>query len=290
VKALARRRLVVLIVGLSVVAISLVMLGERFFGRTRLRFPYLGTPLPVADYAELASRPGWSRQVLRVAPGTELRGLIRRPVDPGAPWVLFYPGNDATQLRTGQRVLTALAHERDWGLAVFAYRGFDSSNGTFDYQALLADAPALLRQLRATLQLSPERVHLAGFSIGGHFAVAAAAGAARDGAPAAGLLLLAPVDDIVMVRPTPWQRLSSGDDYQTRPLLADVPRPVLVLQGGADEALQGPGQGRAIADALGARARYEQYEGVGHEALLAHEPALAAGRAFISATMTAPTR
>ncbi len=277
----ARLGIALLGVGLILAAIS--PLRERFFGRRRLRFPYLGRPLDAAIYAKLAAQPGWAKAGLEVAPGITLRGLLRRPSLATAPWVLFYPGNDASQLERGQAFLNRLAHDTDWGLAVFAYRGYDASSGTSELASMRADAPRLLAGLCATERVPPARVHLIGFSIGGHFAVHAAGGANRTGARAATLTLLAAVDDIVMYKPGPWETLSLGEDYQTRPFLVDVPAPVLVLQGTADEALAGPGQGRDLAKALAERGTYRELNGVKHLTLLEDQTALDTIRAFVRA-------
>jgi pimeloyl-ACP methyl ester carboxylesterase len=268
--------------GIAVLA-SLGPLAARFFGRTRLRFPYLATAMSDARYAELSSKPGWAASQVQVAPGIRLRGLLRKPSDSHAPWVLFYPGNDASQLLMGQRFLSRLAGEQDWGLGVYAYRGYDSSDGKPELSALASDAPVTLKQFCAAQGIATNQVNVVGFSIGGHFAVHAVRGAAAAHTPAAGLTLLASVDDIVMVPPSRWLKLSPGDDYQTRPLLDGVPAPVLVVQGAADAALAGPGQGQAIAAALGARATYVERPGIGHEALLEDEDTLAKVRSFVVA-------
>ena len=131
--------------------------------------------------------------------------------------------------------------------------------------------------------IKPAQVHVAGFSIGGHFAVHAVRGAAERGQRAATLTLLAPVDDIVMYQPSRFEKLRAGEDYQTRPHLTGVPAPVLVLQGAADQTLDGAGQGRAIAQALGERAKYVELPGVGHVPLLKDAPALEAMRDFLKA-------
>ena len=251
-------------------------------GRHRTRFPYLGSPLSAESYAQLAASPGWSSLVLEVAEATKLRGLIRRPASKAANWLLFYPGNDQTQLRTGQAFLSRVAETQDMGLAVFSYRGFDSSDGETTLELLSRDAYVVLKLLCQHEGLSPTQMHVVGFSIGGYFAAHAVREAALQQRPVASLSLLASVDDIVMVRRSLWQKLDPGELYQTRPLLPGVPAPVLVLQGSADDALKGPKQGRDIADALGSRARYEQYEGVTHQGLLEHAPALTAMRAFIA--------
>ena len=288
---LGRRGVVIL--GLAaIVGLSLAVVG-RFFGRSRLRFPYLSGSLPAAEYRELASQPGWSASRITVAPGIELNGLVRRPQAQGqgqgqgqgnaAPWLLFYQGNDAHMLRVGQAFLNRIGADRDWGLAVYAYRGYDSSDGTPHYADLAADAPQILEQLCASEHVERSRVHLVGFSIGGHFAVRAMDVAAKLQPKPASLTLLAAVNDIVMVRRSFYDKFDPGDDFQTEPFLDAIPAPVLLVQGTADEALAGPGQGRAISAHLGARARYLELPGVGHVALMSDPAAIAATQEFIAA-------
>ena len=60
-----------------------------------------------------------------------------------------------------------------------------------------------------------------------------------------------------------------------------MPAPVLVVQGSADSAFHGPQQGKAIAQALGDRARYLELPGVDHVPLLSTDAALVAVRALI---------
>lgn len=269
------------LLGIVLIIAMLSPLFERFFGRRRLRFPYLSRPIPAASYDALAAKPGWAKSELEVAPGIKLRGLVRRPGSAQAPWVLFFPGNDESQLERGQGFLIRLGGDQDFGLAVFAYRGYDASDGKSELANLRADAPEILSKLCKAEGLAPSRVHIAGFSIGGHFAVHAAGSAAKRGQRAASLTLLASVNDIVMYQPSPWEKLSAGEDYQTAPYLADVPAPVLVLQGDADRTFEGPGEGRAISAALGARATYVELPGVDHVPLLEDETALARVRAFV---------
>lgn len=280
---------------LGVVALGILLalagssyLYERFVHRSPLRFIYLTGPLVAASYDELAARAGWSKTSLQVAPSIALNGLLRRPKAEDAPWLVFYPGNDAHMLTRGQQLLEKLAAERDYGLAVFAYRGFDSSGGTPQIEDLAADASAILNHVASLPGVKRERLHVVGFSIGGYLAVRAVAAANRAGQRVASLSLMASVNDIVMVRRAPWQKFALGDALRTQPFLAEVPPPVLVLQGGADQALAGTGQGKAIASALGARGKYQEFDGVGHEELLDHEPALQAVRAFIAQPLGQP--
>jgi pimeloyl-ACP methyl ester carboxylesterase len=274
--------------GMTAVVAIAIGLYPRFFGRKRLRFPYLTGTLAPAEYQALASHPGWSPAKVTVAPGIQLMGLVRRPNAPDAPWLLYYPGNDAAQLRRGQAFLSQVSGDQDWGLAVFAYRGYDSSDGVPLVADLGADAPEILFQLCQAEKIPPGRVNVIGFSIGGYLAVRAVGAATRRNQRPASLSLLASVNDIVMVRRSLWERVDPGDDFQTSPFLNDVPAPVLIVQGGADETLGGSVQAQAIAKALGDRARYVELPGVGHNALIETEAAIAEVRAFIGAQTKSP--
>jgi pimeloyl-ACP methyl ester carboxylesterase len=266
----------------AVVALLLGVFG-RVLGSKRLRFPYLNGSAVSADYQALASQPGWAARQITVAPDIRLNGLVRRPKAADAPWVLFYQGNDAQMLKVGQAFLSRLGDARDWGLAIFAYRGYDSSQGVPRLPDLAADAPEILAQLCATEKVDRGRVHVIGFSIGGHIAVRAMVSAARLSPKPPTLTLLAPVDDIIMVPRSFYDKLDPGDHFHTRPFLSDIPAPVLVVQGTKDEALGGPEQGRAIATALGSRARYLELDGIGHVELMENERSLTAVREFIEA-------
>lgn len=280
-KQIGRRGFIILALT-TIVTISLG-LASRVFGRKRLRFPYLNSALLATEYATLAAQPGWRASQIVVAPGVSLNGLVRRPQAANAPWVLFYQGNDPHMLKVGQAFLTGLGSALDWGLAIFAYRGYDSSAGEPNLPDLAADAPEIIAQLCSTEHIQRQQVHVVGFSIGGHLAVRAMVDAARLQPKPASLTLLAPVNDIVMVPRSLFERIDPGDDFQTTPFLDSVPAPVLVIQGTADEALLGPGQGRAIAETLGPRAQYIELPGVGHIALLRNERVFTSVRDFISA-------
>lgn len=272
------------ILAMSIAALLALSVGlvERVIGRKRLRFPYLVGPIAADQYAKLAAHPGWAARQITVAPGIRLNGLVRRPAAPSAPWVLFYQGNDATLLERGQSFLEKLGAGRDWGLAVYAYRGYDSSDGTPQLADLAADAPVILDQLVKTEQVELSKIHIVGFSIGGHLSTQAMAARAAGVPRPASLSLLAPADDIIMFRRSLYEKLDPGDDMQTRPLLDAVPAPVLVVQGAADATL-GTQQGKNIAEKLGQRAEYVEIPGAGHIELLSDARATDRVREFITA-------
>jgi pimeloyl-ACP methyl ester carboxylesterase len=282
---------------LGMLAAILPPILSRLLNRDRPRFPYAVGPMTDQAYAALTSGAngapgnGWQASRLEVAPGVTLNGIIRRPAAPAdARWILFFPGNDATQLATAKKFLENVRGARDWGLAVWAYRGFSSSGGSPDSESLTSDARKIYANLIATENVPPTRVNIAAFSLGGPLAATVTGEAAAAGRPVASLSLIAAVQDIAMVHPSPFQRFVTGDVYEILPLLDAVPSPVLVMIGTKDEAI-GVGQGRKIAERLGARARYIEVEGVAHNPLLDEQATFDAVRDMVErATVEASSR
>jgi pimeloyl-ACP methyl ester carboxylesterase len=249
-------------------------------GQNRPRFIYSCTPLSAEAYSALASRPGWAKTSLSVAPGISLNGLVRRPARRDAPWVVFFPGNDASQLTSGHALLERLGEGRDWGLVVYAYRGFDSSGGVSSAESLREDGYRILAGTIEREKLEASRVHAVAFSLGGYVAFSAVGSAARANQKIRSLSTLAAVEDMEMMH-SAWQgRVSLGDIIYSAPLLDAVPAPVLVLHGGSDQTLDVE-QGRKIAARLGSRARFQELPGVGHLEINENEQAIQAVRAMI---------
>jgi pimeloyl-ACP methyl ester carboxylesterase len=238
--------------------------------------------LSSADYAELASRSGWSRTALRVSDAIALNGLIRRPLNQQAPWLLFFPGNDPTQLAGGQRFLESVRAGRDWGLAVFAYRGYDSSGGHPNPNDLASDGIKIVENLLESEQLKPAQLHVAAFSLGGYVAAYAVGRAAMTNRKLASLTLLSSVSEAEMVDSALLARITICDVYQTLPLLDTVPAPVLVLHGGADLTVD-VSQGQSIAARLSNRAQFRIVPGAEHS-LIENETAIAAVREMVESS------
>ena len=291
-KRSAPRGLLVALGVFVMLAAILPPLLSRLLHRNRPRFPYALGAMSDAAYAALtdgadgaagaegARGTGWRASRVEVAPGVTLNGIVRRPAPSDAPWILFFPGNDATQLATAKKFLENVRGTHDWGLAVWAYRGFSSSGGSPSVENLANDGAKIYANLLATEHLEPSRVHIAAFSLGGYVAAKVAGDAAASGKPVASLSLIAAVQDIAMVRASPFQRIVPGDVYEILPLLDAVPAPVLVMIGTNDEAI-GVGQGRKIGENLGSRARYIEVPGVAHNPLLDQQATFEAVRAMV---------
>ncbi len=248
--------------------------------KPRLRFEYSRRALSAEEYAKLGARPGWATITLPVAPGASLRGLIRRPTDAaGARWIVFYPGNDFTQLKRGQRTLDYLRGDRDEGLLVFADRGYDGSAGTASPETMQSDGLRMLDVLFEAEHVEPGRVNVVGFSLGGFVACAAVSGAAKRGQNVATLSLLASVTTVEMNPSGLGARLAIGDMYEILPFEPHLPAPILVVHGTADSSLPLAGS-RDLATRLGSRATFVEIPGARHE-LPDNHAALDAVRALI---------
>lgn len=261
------------------IAAAVLVVAVAVFGALRMRqqprFPYMAKPLAEADYLALAAKPGWRAQRLEVAPGIALRGLLREPATPGAPWVVFFNGNSSQVLSEGQQVLDALCAEHGWGGAVWAYRSFDSSGGAPDPATLEDDGFKAWSALLAEQKIQPGNVHVVGFSLGTGIATAVVARAGAN--PPASLTLLAPMTLLYLGgRTQPWLHR-----YETSKWLDGIKTPVLVIHGQNDATL-GVGNGRAVAQALGERAKLLELPGLGHYELPMAPAAQQAMREFIS--------
>lgn len=274
------RRRLFLIAALAAGVVALVIpIVSRLLDRHRPRFVYAAGSMTDEAYAALTA-DDFRPSSLKVAPGVVLPGLVRAPTAKDAPWILFFPGNDATQLATGKKFLEHVRAGRDWGVAVWVYRGYSSAGGTPERDAMASDAAAIYAHLLESEKLPPARVHVVSFSLGGYFAARVAGDAAKAGKKPASVSLLAAVEDIAMVRASWAQRLVQGDVYEIQPFLGAVPDPVLVMIGTNDEAL-GVEQGRKVAAGLGPRARYVEVPGVGHNALLEEDAVFRAVRKMV---------
>ena len=245
-----------------------------------LRFSYSLGKLSDENYAKLGNRPRWSTFQFATEDGVPLKGLVRRPSKSGAPWVVFYPGNDLEQLTQGQAFLERLADGRDWGLFVTSYRGYDSNAGVPNPQVLASDGRTAYDVLLSREHLDPSRVHIVAFSLGGYVATHVASHDRNAVGRFPDLSLMASVLNIEMFHASRFEKILKGDTYDARSHLNDISGPVLVLNGTKD-AILGVEQGRAIAAQLGARARYVEVAGVGHNELLQSEQAMAVLRDWI---------
>ncbi len=234
------------------------------------RFSYWISRCTPADLQSLATS-GWELARLPVAADVELFGLCRPPRAPDARWLLFVPGNGESLLRGFRGVLDQLRGERDLGLCLFAYRGFDASGGTPDPAALRAD---LLRQwqwLRGR-GVPAAAIEVWGYSLGSVLASQLVADVVATGEQPARLVLVAAAERIAVRAHGLAGRFTGADHYVAS--TASGSTPVLLLHGTADDALPLAGA-RALAAAFGARATLHELAGRNHFDLWSDVAALA---------------
>jgi hypothetical protein len=236
-------------------------------------FIYDGAPLSPEAEARLTAG-GWTLSAVEGPP--RQRALVRPPTGGETRWLLFFGGNGPGYLAEARGVLESLDAGRGLGLVAVAPPGFDGSEGTPSPEALREASEAAARWLVRTHQ--PSALHLGGFSMGSHAALAAAHALARDGTPARSLVLLAPFTLMDVTDKGWWGRIRLPDRYDNLALATPGLPPARVLHGQADGALP-PSHGEALARRLGAT--FQAFPGVGHSELLKHPAALAEARAAL---------
>jgi pimeloyl-ACP methyl ester carboxylesterase len=250
--------------------------------KNRHRFRYRPAPLPAAGLQALAAKAGFVADDVPCEPGVVLRGLVRPPRSPEASWILLLPGNGADLLRGGSKLLSEIAGDDDFGLAVWAYRGFDGSGGEPSRAALEADSERALGRLADAHGVRAERLHLLSYSLGTALALRLAAVMTARGTPPASVVLLAPYERIDVTPDTWWAPWSLGDRYDALLHAPGSGAPVLAIHGAQDDAVP-VGAARSLVAALGQRARLVELPGRGHADWLADPAVHADVRAFLRA-------
>jgi pimeloyl-ACP methyl ester carboxylesterase len=212
----------------------------------------------------LLSRCRYERHELATSDGAILQGVLRRPVAPAAPTMLFFPGNATHQLATFIPVIERIRAERDFGVAMFAYRGYDGSSGKPSPRVARADARAQHAWLRSELGLASRDIALSGYSMGSGLALRLASElCARDEPPAA-LVLLSPYWTLPLGPAHALRLLVATHHYRVEDALPSLRGPVRVVAGARDEALPVAEHARRLARALGDRADYLELAAATH--------------------------
>ena len=267
-----RRHRVAALVAAALLAIAPALLTERIP-------TYNPSPLAPGEWDRLAS-DGWRTDRVGTDDGVALAGLVRPPADRDAAWALFLPGNGADELRKGRDYLARLGLGPEWGLAVFALRGYDASQGAPERDALIADTLRVHRHLRDRWGATTSATHLIGFSFGTGLALYLAAQLAETGDAPPDIVLLSTEGTALR-----WWMRNPGiaahwhwpDLYDVTPLLAELHMPFLIVEGSAD--LFGPHE---LRHRLGAQATYLEIPEGDHGASLQRAEAIEAVRAFLT--------
>lgn len=134
--------------------------------------------------------PGSGLLQLRIADGVPLDALSLAPEPPSAYWILFCPPSGRTIHGYLRRQLESL-RAAGYNVLAFDYRGFGRNPGTPSESGVYEDAETAYRHLTHQLGVPPERIILAGRSLGSAVAVELA-----TRVPSGGLLLLSAIDSV----------------------------------------------------------------------------------------------
>ncbi|MBL8913678.1 MAG: hypothetical protein JNM17_23455 [Archangium sp.] len=234
----------------GLVAFTLLVVGGAMFrlSSPAHRFPYV-TGAPAS-----ATPAGFTEWKL----DGRLRAIKRPPVESQTRWLVFFNGNDEHQVQSGAAFLERVGNGR--GLATFAYRGYDGSDGVPSPDALRADAVRFVE----ALGVAPAELELVGFSLGAPLAVHVAAELSRRGTPPRKLTILAAALELSMLMPSRLAPLLRGDVYAITADDADALQcPVALIHGTDDVALP---PSRALADRL--KTTLTLLNGVDHGSIL----------------------
>ena len=245
---------------------------------------YHPTDLAADARARLAAEPGWREAELSRG-DLALHGLVRPARSADAPWLLFFGGN-ATRLDASQRWLERVRGGEDLGLAVVAYRGSDGSGGRPTQRALVEDGAAAARLLESELGVRPERLAIAGHSLGAAVAAHVAMKLQEEGRTPGALVLLAPFRSVPRTaREHVWCAVPClfPDAWRTERIASRFRLPVLVLHG-TDDGVIPLSHGKAIAEGIPG-ARFVEVPGRGHDDVLTPDAA-----AIVREFVRAPSR
>jgi fermentation-respiration switch protein FrsA (DUF1100 family) len=245
---------------LMTVAIGVVALLTYFWWvQERVAFQPQGPPYPAVSDAR--------RVDYRAADGQPLFGYVVGDVPAARGVLILFHGN--ADLAAWQIPWGGMLAERT-GYAVFLpeYRGYMGLPGRPTHAGLKADALAAYDYVRSSLEVEPERIVLAGHSVGS--AIAAELAGER---PVRALLLQSPftsTHEMARRMITPalalvW-RFLSRIPYDTRAAVAAVNAPVSVIHGARD-AIIPPQMGRAVFEAAPVKGELTIVESAGHNDL-----------------------
>lgn len=231
---------------------------------------------------QLASRPGWKLDWAEVAPGVRLTGAVSPPRDPSAPWVLYFLGNWGDQLVKSQMWLEQLRGAHDWGLAMWAPRGYETSSGEPNMHDICADTQFLHELLVQRHGAREGGIHLVGFSLGAILASALASALTQAGKPPVSLTLLAmhPYGFAMRRRTSGWASHWLTPEWFA-PMVDPkwLPGPTLVIHA-KDDTLEPVEDTRRFVASLGEHCRYVELSEGGHEGPISPD-AIALTRQFI---------
>ncbi|MEM9700952.1 MAG: alpha/beta hydrolase [Planctomycetota bacterium] len=230
---IAAKCVAVLVLTYLFVAVALFVLQRRLIfpaGRSEVRL----------TAAEFAGGRDLSDLTAKTADGLTLHGWLgRAPAEPERTAdrraVLYFHGNGADR-RLRLSDVDALNAD-GWDVVLFDYRGYGENPGSPSEAGLRLDARAMWEATRE-LGYSPDRIVLAGTSLGGGVATRLAAELCDAGTPPAGLLLRSTFDSLTNAAANrfPWLpvRLLLRDRFESTAAAPRVVCPVFQAHGTAD--------------------------------------------------------
>jgi uncharacterized protein len=184
--------------------------------------------------ASSGERADVTRVHVVTADGLRLEALRLDARSASAPWIVFFHGSGHSIYHPGVQAQLAQLHALGYGVLAPEYRGFGRNPGTASEAGLYEDAVAAYEYMTGEAGVEPERVVLAGRSLGSAVAVELATRVVS-----AGLVLFSPIDSVPLVgaRLYPWVpvRYLASNRFDAIDKIGRVKVPLLIVHARGDD-------------------------------------------------------
>jgi pimeloyl-ACP methyl ester carboxylesterase len=277
-----------MLAGIAALIVVLVLAPLLFTAIACRSLIYHPTQLSPKDVDALAAHAGWEKVRVEVGRGVRVVGLVRAPEKAG-PWLLFFGGN-AADLEGNQSALELIRGPDPLpGLAVFAYRGYDGSEGRPTERALEDDAEQLAKWLEKTHGVAPSRLIVMGQSLGTGIATSLAARLSTASVPPLGLVLISPYTSMAKLFEE-HAHLPIGsavrDPFRTDRIIQGVRTRILMIHGEEDTLIP-PEHAKALAAIANPNARVVIVPKRGHNDMWSDAATNAEIKAFVLSSSVA---
>ncbi len=220
---------------------------------------YQPTHTPPEIHKKISETFNWDFKKAVLQDHTTLIGFEKKGSDLNGSHVLFFGGN-AMPIGASVYVLENLRSQHNWGMAVYAYRGYDGSQGRPSEKALVSDGVFLSKNiLKRTRRIDSRSVHrmgarqdimqirhdtklyLMGHSLGTGVATQVAYDLEKEGLIIEGLILVSPFTKMrdAALELFPLIPLGALVDnvYKNEKYLPKISSPVLLIHGKVDNVI-----------------------------------------------------
>ena len=231
-------------------------------------FLYLPGPGPIVDTGPADHGLAGGEEVrLTTSDGVEIHGWwVPAAVSDACGTVLYFHGNAGSLV--GRAFIAGRLAAEGFHVLLVDYRGYGKSEGSPHEEGLYLDARAAWRHAVEDRGTPPERLAVAGHSLGSAVAAELASEKRVGAAVLSGAFTSVPelAAEAYGWLPSAVFRGWTTNRFETVQRVEDIDAPILVARGGRDHLVPRP-QSRRVFDAAGTGAQWMEAPGAGHDDL-----------------------